>query len=47
MVELLSVLALATNQIKQGRFSKCTVVFYIICDSVCYREVHKKAVGGD
>jgi hypothetical protein len=25
IVELLSVLALATNQIKQGRFSECTV----------------------
>jgi hypothetical protein len=25
MVELLSVLALATKQIKQGRFSECTV----------------------
>jgi hypothetical protein len=27
MVELLSVLALATKQIKQGRFSKCTVKY--------------------
>ncbi len=26
MIELLSVLALATKQIKQGRFSKCTLV---------------------
>jgi hypothetical protein len=27
MVELLSVLALATKQIKQGRFSECTVTY--------------------
>ncbi len=27
MVELLSVFALATKQIKQGRFSKCIVIF--------------------
>ena len=27
MVELLSVLALASKQIKQGRFSKCTVTY--------------------
>lgn len=26
MIELLSVLALATKQIKQGRFSKCVVM---------------------
>ena len=30
MIELLSVLALATKQIKQGRFSKCAVA-YIYC----------------
>ena len=27
MIELLSVLALATKQIEQGRFSKCTVTY--------------------
>ena len=27
MVELLSVLALATKQIKQGRFSKCAITY--------------------
>ena len=31
MIEILSVLALATKQIKEGRFSKCTVI-YITCD---------------
>ena len=29
MIELLSVLALATKQIKQGRFSKCAITIYI------------------
>jgi hypothetical protein len=31
IVEILSVLALATKQIKEGRFSKCAVM-YITCD---------------
>src|ERR1700755_1064105 len=31
MVELISVLALTTKQIKQGRFSKCTVTYSIRC----------------
>jgi hypothetical protein len=30
MVELLSVLALASKQIKQGRFSKCAVAYICI-----------------
>jgi hypothetical protein len=30
MVELLSVLALATKQIKQGRFSECTVGYTLL-----------------
>jgi len=29
MVEILSVLALATKQIKEGHFSKCTVIYII------------------
>ncbi len=29
MVELLSVLALASKQIKQGRFSKCHVTYIV------------------
>ena len=31
MVELLSVLALATKQIKERRFSKCTIAYHILC----------------
>jgi hypothetical protein len=27
MVEMLSVLALATKQIKEGRFSKCAIIY--------------------
>ena len=46
MVELLSVLALATKQIKQGRFSKCAVI-YPARGSIGHREVHKKIVGGE
>ena len=45
MVELLSVLALATKQIKQGRFSKCAVI-YIARGSTYHREVCKEVVGG-
>jgi hypothetical protein len=43
IVELLSVLALATKQIKQGRFSKCAI-FYIVRYSTSYREVCAEAV---
>ena len=32
MVELLSVLALATKQVKEGRFSKCAALSYIARD---------------
>ena len=42
MVELLSVLALATKQIKQGRFSKQIVVFDIDI-STCHREIRQEA----
>jgi hypothetical protein len=45
MVEVLSVLALATKQIKEGRFSKCTIT-YIAHGSMCHREVCQKAVWG-
>jgi hypothetical protein len=41
MVELLSVLALASKQIKEGRFSTCNVR-YITCRSMWHREVQKK-----
>ena len=48
MVELLSVLALASKQIKQGRFSKCPVAYtYPVRDSIIYlREIHQKIAGG-
>jgi hypothetical protein len=47
MVELLSVLALATKQIEQGRFSKCaiTYTFPVIDSSMFRREVCEKVVG--
>jgi hypothetical protein len=47
MVELLSVLALATKQIKQGRLSRCIVTRTSLVGSMCFREVHEKAVGGE
>jgi hypothetical protein len=37
MVELLSVLALATKQIKQGRFSKRTVIHNLLMLNVSQR----------
>ncbi len=46
MVELLSVLALASKQIKEGRFSTCNVR-YITCRSMYHREVRKKVARGD
>lgn len=44
MVQLLSVLALATKQISQKRFSKCAVNVYIVCGSLYDREVRKETV---
>jgi hypothetical protein len=44
MVELLSVLALATKQIKQGRFSKRASDIRCLC-SMCHREIREEAVG--
>jgi hypothetical protein len=38
MVEVLSVLALATKQIKQGRFSKCIPPSYFAFVLKCFRE---------
>jgi len=46
MIEFLSVLALASKQIKQGRLSECAVTF-IVRSLMCYREVHKKITGGE
>jgi hypothetical protein len=47
MVELLSVLSLATKQIKQGRLSKRTVILQNVRRSLYYREVCKEAVRGE
>jgi hypothetical protein len=46
MVELLSVLALATKQIKQGRFSKCPVIYTISSGLIYHREICEEVVGG-
>jgi hypothetical protein len=46
MVELLSVLALATKQIKQGRFSKCPVT-YTLPVAQCATEKFAKKLLGD
>ena len=47
MVELLSVLALATKQIKQGRFSKCAATYALPVIQCATREVHEKVDGGE
>jgi hypothetical protein len=44
MVELLSVLALASKQIKEGRFSTCNVR-YITCRSMCTEKFRRKLLG--
>jgi hypothetical protein len=43
IVELLSVLSLATKQIKQGRFSK-SIIMQTIDRSIGHREVHEETV---
>ena len=46
MVELLSVLALASKQIKEGRFSRWKwKITYIGRCSMCHREIHKEDIG--
>jgi hypothetical protein len=47
MTELLSVLALASKQIKQGRFSKCTVTYTFILSMTQYtsEKFTKKLLG--
>jgi hypothetical protein len=49
MVELLSVLALATKQIKQGRFSECASALFTYTSSVaqCAIEKFAKKLLGD
>ena len=44
MVELLSVFALATKQITQGRISKYLVTYRTSVAQLCYREVCEEAV---
>jgi hypothetical protein len=46
MIEFLSVLALASKQIKQGRLSKCAVTC-IVRGLMYRREVHKKIAVGE
>jgi hypothetical protein len=45
MVELLSVLALASKKIKEGRFSRCKVAYIDRC-SICHREIHEEHIEG-
>ena len=49
MIEMLLVLALATKQVKQGRFSKCAVTYILpICSmSLRLREILEEVVGGE
>jgi hypothetical protein len=44
MIELLSVLALATKQITQGRFSEYTIIYRFACGSMRYREIREEVV---
>ena len=46
MVEVLSVLALATKQIKQGRLSKCIPSCYFTFVSKSFREVRQGVIEG-
>jgi hypothetical protein len=45
MVELLSVLALATKQIKQGRFSECTIAYTLPMTHCIIEKFAKKLLG--
>ena len=48
MAELLSVLALATKQINQGRFSKYkSHIHTVLPGSISCREVRKEIIGGE
>jgi hypothetical protein len=49
MTELLSVLALATKQIKQGRFSKCAITINMSRCSMPLRhsKIYEEVVGGE
>ena len=45
MAELLSVIALATKQIKQGRFSKCAVMYTLPLAQFSTEKFTKKLLG--
>jgi hypothetical protein len=45
MLELLSVLALASKQIKQGRFSKCAITFILSMTQRAIEKFTKKLLG--
>ena len=45
MVEVLSVLALATKEIKQGRFSKCTITYKLPMAQCAIEKFAKKLLG--
>jgi hypothetical protein len=46
MIEVLLVLAIATKQVKQGRFSKYTTTYTLTMAQMCHREICQKTVGG-
>ena len=43
MVEVLSVLAIATKEIKQGRTSKCLLYKFVTVDGIVFRKIYKEA----
>jgi hypothetical protein len=45
ILELLSVLALASKQIKQGRFSKCAIIFILSMTECAIEKFTKKLLG--
>ncbi len=47
MVELLSVLALASNQVKEGRLSKCVVTYTLVAMAKFAAEKFAKKLIGD
>ena len=47
MAEFLSVLALATKQVEQGRFSKGAIHINTFYGSMCHREIRTEVVGGE
>jgi hypothetical protein len=47
MVEVLSVLALATKQIKEGRFSRCTITYISLMAQRAIEKFAKRLLGKD